>query len=174
MAERRGPPETADLQNSGHLHQRDELGLHAVTEAAGQLQQQSFKRPQLLQLLNASPRQMLVHTVCECENMQHTLQLYSDRMQCASMLAVAVRRWYLGEVQHAAAEGRGGAEQSLNEASAELEAVGHGPHISVLQQGEEDQSQVHPLHCYQIHALQRRQATNTATHHSSVQSVHFG
>lgn len=40
-----------DLHDSCHLHQGDELSLHTVAQPSRQLRQQSFERPELLQLL---------------------------------------------------------------------------------------------------------------------------
>ena len=67
-----------------------------------------------------------------------------------------VEQPYLGEVQHAGAEGRGGAEQRLYEATAQLESLGHTPQVRLLHQGEEDQGQVQAAGDGHVHILGER------------------
>lgn len=135
------------LQDSGHLHQRDKLRLHAVTEAPCQLGEQRSERPELLELLRhrnirASP-----------SHLRHTCWLTFS-------LPILVwppgkLQWYLSKVQHTGAEGRGGAEQRLHEATAQLETLGDAPDVRFLQQREENKSEVHPPHRRQVHALKQ-------------------
>ena len=109
---------STDLHHSGHLHQRDEFSLHTVAQPPRQLRQQSFEGPELLQLL-----------ITHSSNNQWSTAAH---LRAASAASGDIR-WYLSEVQHAGAEGRGRAEQSLDEASAQLELVGHDPQVGLLQ-----------------------------------------
>lgn len=135
------------LQDSGHLHQRDKLRLHAVTEAPRQLGEQRSERPELLELLRhrnirASP-----------SHLRHTCWLTFSLP--ILLWPLGKIQWYLSKVQHTGAEGRGGAEQRLHEATAQLETLGDAPDVRFLQQREENKSEVHPPHRRQVHALKQ-------------------
>jgi len=64
---------------------------------------------------------------------------------------------YLCEVQHTGAEGGAAAQQTLEEASTQLEALGHVPHAALLQQGGQHQGQVHAAHHLHVDSLEQQQ-----------------
>lgn len=61
--------------------------------------------------------------------------------------------WYLREVQHTGAESRGGAEQSLNEAAAQLKPVGYAPQVGFFQYRKQHQSEIHATHHHHVRVL---------------------
>lgn len=123
-----------NLHDSSHLHQRDELSPNTVGQPSRQLRQKCFKWPKLLQLL-ITQRTRRNNRLPKF----NTPERSPSRILSAphtTALAVYLRSqwcWYLCEVEHAGAEGRGGAEQGLDETSAQLELVGHAPQVCLLQ-----------------------------------------
>ena len=59
----------------------------------------------------------------------------------------------LSEVEHAGAEGRGGAEEHLHKATGQLEALGHAPHVRLLQQSVQHQGQIQTVGHLCVHRL---------------------
>lgn len=56
-----------------------------------------------------------------------------DRQLDRQFIARSQLCGHLGEVKHAGAEGRGGAEQSLDETTAQLEPFGYIPQVCLFQ-----------------------------------------
>lgn len=59
----------------------------------------------------------------------------------------------LSEMKHTGAEGRGGTDEALNEASRQLESVRDAPHVCLIQQGVKHQSQVQSVHHCRVYTL---------------------